>query len=475
MRKIIILTLCLVSALLRSQTPNVTIQIVSNYNQWGWDTTIVMQNNLITMATVPAIGGRVMQYDLGSLPSIMINSSLFGQTPTPDKDKWYNFGGYKTWPSPQIVWNWPPPPVLDYGAYTVLDTSQTNDSVALSILSLIEKWRSPNIQFKRLATIFPGTSRVRMEQTIINKGSTLVNWGMWSITQSIVNHTGKTDYQNYWAYFPINPNSGYGISGVSPERSSTAWKGEVAPGVYGVQFVADNTKIFADPDKGWIAYADLSDTVMFARTFPIFDGMQYPDNGARVTVYVSSGSSPSYMEVEVKGPVVALAANGGEYTFTENWWAAKMRAPVLDVNAVGAIAGKLSYTASTQNLSAIYGVFYIGTTKVVLIDSNQQILWEGGLHNVTPLEEFQYEETVAIPENAKMAEVRVYNSKDEFIGVLDSANVSQLITTVEERTPALVSDYRLEPNYPNPFNPITTIAYTLPRSSSVKEQESIVV
>jgi hypothetical protein len=454
---------CFSTALLHAQTTGISLQSISNYKQWGWNA-IVMQNDFITIAAVPAIGGRVMQYDLGNLSSIFIDSTMLGKTYTPAQDRlWHNFGGYKTWPSPQSRWpgTWPPPPTLDYGNYTFQADSSSKDSVSVLVTSPVEQWIAPGIRYERKATMYPGTSRVKLEQTMSNEGITAVNWGMWSITQSIVNHTGKTDYQNYWVYFPINPNSVYGQSGVSQHDSSGVWKGEIASGVYGVQFNTDGHLIYSDPHKGWIAYASLSDTVVFAKTFDIFEGAHYPDS-ARVTVYVSGPFPPVYLEVEVKSPIVELAPNGGSYTFTENWWAAKVRAPILEVNSIGAIANRLSYNSATQILSAIYGIFYEGTANVVFLDGNGHILSEGQRHIVSPVAEVQLQETIAIPNGAKTAEVQVRNVKGDLIGILDSVDVSQLLTDVDIKTPTFPLEYYLAPNYPNPFNPTTTISISVP-------------
>jgi hypothetical protein len=440
----------------QSQT---TVQTLADYNQWGWEA-IVMRNGLITVATVPAIGARVMQYDLGDHPSIYVNSDELGNTYTPVKNApWHNYGGFKNWPSPQDKWGWPPPPVLDFGAYTAQVDLETPDSVAVSVSSPKEQWLTPNLRFERRTTIFKGTSRVRMEQTLVNEGTVPVEWGVWDITQSIVHHEGRTDYENFWVYFPFSENSVFGANHVKWSAKSGAWKGEVAPGVYGVQFLPEGKKIFCDSPEGWVVYADREDGFIYARTFEIEKGAAYPDGGACVEAWISS--DPLYLEVEVLGPVVQIPANGGRTSFTEDWWAAKVRTPVLAVNAAGAIARKMTYNGTSGELSGIYGIFVSGTARVAFLDGDGTVLSEGPGHAVTPLEEFELKETAEMPANAETVEVRIYDAKGALAGCVERAEAGG-ITGVAERSSFSVSDFRLEQNYPNPFNGTTVLSFFVP-------------
>jgi hypothetical protein len=468
MRIALLLAACFGSMMLHAQTPNVSVRTIPNYNGWGWSA-VVMQNGFITFAAVPAIGGRVMQYDLGTLSSVYTYPAELGKTYTPAPNgQWHNFGGFKTWPAPQSRWpnSWPPPPVLDYGSYAfeIDSLSPPADTSAVTVSSQAEKWIAPRIRFQRRAAVFGGTSRIKMDQTIINDSNAAQSWSVWGVTQAIVNHPGQRDYENFWVYFPINPNSVFGPGGVSPDGQSKAWKGEVAPGVYGVQFSPDGRKIYGDPHKGWIAYVNQSDTVVFAKTFDIVHGAQYPDGGSRVAVYVSGSVAPIYLEVEIKSPTVQLAANGGTYSFTENWWAARASGPILDVDSVGAVTGRLSYNAASRSLSALYGVFYKGTARVAFLDAGGQLLAEGQPHAVSPLSVFRLEDTVAIPGGAARAEVRIYDEPGGFRGILDTADVYRLISAVGTHSPAVPPGYSLAPGYPNPFNggTVLTVSCTGP-------------
>ena len=109
---------------------SVSIDTITNYNGWGWEV-LVVKNNYITLGIVPSIGGRVLQYDLGIDTFMIVNPSLLGQHVSNPYSGTYGYGGYKTWPSPQSIWNWPPPPTLAWGNYEYETLHASKDSVKI--------------------------------------------------------------------------------------------------------------------------------------------------------------------------------------------------------------------------------------------------------------------------------------------------------------------------------------------------------
>ena len=456
--KTLTFTLLLLCSILMAQPYSVTLEQNPDWN--GWEA-ITAGNGLISTVTVPAIGARVMQYDLGEHTSIFRDPSLNGKTYTPNPAVWYNFGGFKNWPSPQYGpgrWGWPPPPVLDYAAYTSEIVINSPDSVLIRVTSPIEQYKTPQLQFVREMTIYRETSRIKMRQILLNHDSDIQDWGIWDITQAIVNHPGESDFENYRVYFSINPESVFGSDGVTTQINSPAWTGEVADGIYGTQFTPNAQKLFADTDKGWMCYVDERDGVAFVKTFPIFTDKHYPDDEARIAVYMGA----NYEEVEVMGPVEEIPANGGQIEFTINWWAARVKGPILNVNSTCAVNRFLQLSDGV--LSGNYGVFYTGTVKATCLDTAGLVVFEGRENPVTPLENFQYTEEIDVPANTARIELRLYSEEGIMIGTLDGSGLGRL-TGILSRPSAPVSECRLYQNYPNPFNAEMTIPFSLKTGS----------
>jgi hypothetical protein len=410
--------LCSLALSVHAQDPRAKAELKSDYRNWGWEA-VVLENGLITLTVVPGIGARVMQYDLGNHPSVFINEKEVGKIYDLDpKAEWHNYGGYKNWPAPQDRWGWPPPPILDSGPYEFKIAADTPDSAAVWVSSPVERWRTPGLRFERRLTIFPATSRVRVEQTLVNEGERADRWSVWEITQAPVHHPNERDFESFWVYFPLNPNSRYGPKGVRGEGMA-AYRGEVAPGVVGVQFMPLNKKLWADPHQGWICYTDEREGYTYARTFTLFPGQEYPDQNATVEVWLNQ--DPLYLEVEVVSPIVELAPRGGRYTFVEDWWAAQVKGPILHVNQVGATVERLKLDGGT--LTGTYGVFHEGVARGVFLGGDGRALSTGQEYAVTPMQTLELREAVHPPAGTVRIEVRVWDRAGRPVGTLDALQV----------------------------------------------------
>lgn len=189
-----------------------------------------------------------------------------------------------------------------------------------------------------------------------------------------------------------------------------------------MQHMHRNTFGVADSDGGWIAYVDERDGYLFAKRFTYFEGEAYPDSGASVEVYISDDLP--YLEVEVASPLVDVPP-GGSYTFDEDWYAAKVKGPILAVNAVGAIRERLciAQRGDAITLRGVYGVFYVGQVDIVLKGIDGEVIRSGGRLDVSPLETFTLNQTISVQPGVDRVELVLRDRTGASRGLLDALSL----------------------------------------------------
>lgn len=421
--------------LISAQKYETKLEKIKNYNSWGadWDSIYVVKNDLVTVAVLPKVGGRVMQYDLGTHPSMYIHEESKGKVPT---DGNTIIGGFRTLPSPQSDFTWPSPPKLDWNPYTCTVISNSTDSIVLYLESQVEnneknedKYKThKGLQFKRLLTFYKASSRVKVELTMLNKGSSTMKHGIWDITQSTCMNKGAIDKENIRVYFQRNPSSTLGngkgyVRYESEGSDQTQWKADAAPGgIMGVHYMAKTGKIGADCKAGWICFVDQLDGYAYVKTFNYETAKEYPDSGASVQVYTYTDYG--MLEVEVLGPLTTLNA-GDSVKMVENWYATRASGPVLAVNNAGLITKRLEpqQTDDSMSVKGTYGLFYPGYVLCKFVKNDGESVSVADSFSVNPLDSLKFSKKYRVPAGATKFQLAAFDKSGKLLGILDTAMV----------------------------------------------------
>jgi hypothetical protein len=164
-----------------SESSSTMIILHTNYH--NWHDSIVMSNGKVEVVIVPAIG-RVMQFKFvgDEEGPIWNNRRLDGQPANGEANDWVNFGGDKTWPSPEAQWpklrghSWRPPAAFDS---MPVQASIGNDSATL--VSPVDP--SYGIRTHRKITLIPDKPIMRIETTYEKIQGDPKKVGVWVITQ----------------------------------------------------------------------------------------------------------------------------------------------------------------------------------------------------------------------------------------------------------------------------------------------------
>ena len=375
----------------------------------GWDS-IEIQNGLIRLVAVPDIGGRVMAYDLGNLPMIFVDNDLAGQLFSPQENQgdgslaaWKNYGGDKTWPSPQgwdndDQWHGPPDPVLDTGKYQAVSYC---DAYAAWIEMTSPEDQRTGMQITRRFEIHPGSSRVAVKLSFKNISQRKVKWSIWDVIQldaSLRTQGGGFSHDPACSITTqLNPESRFdkGYYVMFGDQANPQWKVDRVNGLVDAGYLWEIGKIGIDTNGGWVAFTNPSKGCAFAELFKHFPGEEYPDDGVGVEYWtVGRGkvanldyeqTSIYLMEVEVLSPYYQFLP-GQVQSFDVSWGLCKLDGQVLNVMPGGCTTMplKAAISAGKLNLSGAFGVFDSGELLLQGLDVDGNTLFEIQLQEVSP-------------------------------------------------------------------------------------------
>ncbi|WP_096429414.1 hypothetical protein [Labilibaculum antarcticum] len=461
------------------EKPVQTVSIVQNYKNWQWDSVFVAKNKYISLAVVPDAAGRVLEYNLGEVPSLWLNPELFGKSFAPNdevkQEDWRNFGGYRLVPIPvddcainasgEKTNRWPPPVVIGDSPYKVDISTNKDGEQSIDVESGIQELPVPlfdnktqsfnqpekideRLQYKRSLHIEPGSSLVYFKHTLINRGDETVKRGIMTTSQHISrSKPDLEDGENFRAYIPFSekykmPDGEQYHINVTPEsrwryvnrnrmlldkdnpehvkkyfNHGTNWNGEVAPGIFEIQYDYYLMGGFhIVSSEAWVCYVDKTSNTTFAKILePYNPNLEY-EEGVNLAIY-NSGMVTGYLETEVKTPIHTLAP-GESFDYKEIHGAAKiLSTPVLGVNLAGVITQKLSCKESV--IKGQYGVFNEGRATLRLLDTSDTLVKEIVLEDVNPLNAFSFEYLMKNLENVAKAELYIEDIHKE-LHLLDS-------------------------------------------------------
>ncbi|MRT91966.1 hypothetical protein [Ancylomarina sp. 16SWW S1-10-2] len=433
-----------------AEKPIETVSIVNNYKNWQWDSVFVAKNKYISLAVVPQAAGRMLEYNLGDVPSLWLNPKLFGKSFAPNdevkQNEWRNFGGYRLVPIPvgncaigadgKKSKRWPPPVVIGDSPYKVGISTNKDGIQSIDVESGIQELPVPSfdnksqkfihpetiderLQYKRSLHIETGSSLVFIKHTLINRGDKAVKRGIMTTSQNISrSKPDLEDGENFRAYIPFDkkfklPDGEQYHINVTPEshwryvhrnrmpldknnpehvkkyfNHGTNWNGEVAPGIFEIEYDYYLMGGFhMISSKNWLCYVIKTNNTAFVKIMEEYDPSLEYDFGVNAAIY-NSGMVTGYLETEVKTPIHTILP-GESFDYQEIQGAAKIvSTPILDVNRAGIITQKLNFDSKTNSLNGQYGVFHEGKAILRLLNESGGKINDLPQEDINPLKPF---------------------------------------------------------------------------------------
>ncbi len=403
----------------------------------GWDG-LRLSNGIIDAVCVPEIGGRLMQFSLGSHDYLFMNPDLLGKRFTFAEHAgdgtilgWKNYGGAKTWPAPQgwegeEQWPGPPDPVLDSGRYDY----ETSEASVLMTSPIDER---SGLRIRRQVTLKPGSSRLQLRLFFENILNRAIRWSIWDVAQMLCSTADGQLNDDCWLYIPTDP---------AHERPYEVMFGEDNPqyqldaetGLLAVQYQGIVGKIGVHSPAGWIAFADRRAGYVLCMQFPYEPDAEYPDNGATVECWTEAPGAPSPIPIRSPGYILEAEVLSPLHTLRPleikmqqvTWSAAACPAPIVDVSDVGCVHQPLNVEVAghVAGVRGVFGCFLDGRAELEFLNVAGAVLDAVDLGAVSPMSALHVDAKARIPDGVSLIRLRIADADGADAGTLASTLVA---------------------------------------------------
>lgn len=259
----------------------------------GWPDSLVMSNGKVDLVIVPAIG-RVMQFKFAGAADgpFWENRALDGKSPDPKAKEWGNFGGDKTWPSPQADWpnvatrGWPPPPAFDS-----MPVDVKMEAGVVTLVSAVDPFYG--IRTQRRIELEPDQPVMRITTIYEKVSGAPQKVGVWVITQ-------LKDPQGAFAAVPSPSLFAQGYNKQSDELplDLKATKEMLSMRRH------TKTSHKVGGDGGALVWVGAGECLLIESARVA--GAEYPDQGSSAEIYTNPDPL-AYVELELLGPLQTLS------------------------------------------------------------------------------------------------------------------------------------------------------------------------
>jgi Domain of unknown function (DUF4380) len=371
---------------------------IEQINFRGWDDAQRLSNGVVSLVVVPAIGGRIIAYDLASQPYFYLNPELAGQLFTSEQHiergpyGWKNYGGDKTWPAPQgwperDKWPGPPDPVLDGGPFELIECGVRDGVAAVTMRSQPDPYTGT--QITRRLSLGAATSAAHLHIEMQNISDKPVQWSVWDVAQlDCTTADGQPD-PACTIYLPLDRHSrfatGYHLM-VGPPADPT-WQPDAGRGLLSASYQGAMGKVGIDRAT-WLGFTRRTSIGSYAFTerFAYEEVETYPDSGVNAECWsngpseeqLRDGTAASfklwYMEMEVLSPLRELAP-GARQSLDIDWGVAACPGPIVGVGPLGCVNRPLTISRVGNDLvaSGSFGLFYPGKAALIATSATGEI------------------------------------------------------------------------------------------------------